>query len=578
MKKVFYVFAFLLLSPVLSQAAEVVADVDRARININESVIFSVTIKDSSGDVDVSLIKDFNVISNGSSTSVQIKNGNVSKEITYNWTLVPLRKGELKIPSLTVLSGNDKYFTKEMTIIVSEINNNARNDSKDIFLTVEVSEPNPYAGQQFICTFKLHHAVPLTDANFQQPDFKGFSAKKAGKDNQYRTVIGSREYNVIELNYVLIGSVSGKYAFGPAILSCNLVRAGQRGTRGFDSFFDDPFFGRNRLEPITLSTSPVEIDVKPLPQYSEEIPFSGLVGKFNIQAELDNEKISVGDSTTVTITVSGTGNIMDAGEPVFAIPNDFKIYKDKPEEEINLDKSGYSGKRLFRSALVPVKEGNFEIGPVQMSYFDVNNNKYEVIKTRSLNVSVKIVDKKVPAQKLLSEESNKLSQFAKEDVKIIGRDILPIKEDLDAVKTRSILSFPFFLISLTIPFLFFLSFRIYFLFSNKSLDDKKVMANRANISLKNAKNGKLTTEEFLSHLYLAMVSAIFSKAAARGESLTYSEALNILTKSGCSEEIVDASVEIFKKIETARFGGRVISKEEKDKLLSELKRIIRKLL
>ena len=104
------------------------------------------------------------------------------------------------------------------------------------------------------------------------------------------------------------------------------------------------------------------------------------------------------------------------------------------------------------------------------------------------------------------------------------------------------------------------------------------MANRANISLKNAQKGKLTTEEFLSHLYLAMVSAIFSKAAARGESLTYSEALNILTKSGFSEEIVDAAVEIFKKIETARFGGRVISKEEKDKLLSELKRIIRRLL
>ena len=66
------------------------------------------------------------------------------------------------------------------------------------------------------------------------------------------------------------------------------------------------------LKHFKLATSPVTLNVRPLPASREPADFSGLVGKFRVSASLSKSSLPVGDSTTLSVVVEGEGNIRDA--------------------------------------------------------------------------------------------------------------------------------------------------------------------------------------------------------------------------------------------------------------------------
>ena len=72
------VFAVLNLC-VSVHATEIQAGVDRTQMGSGESLELTVSVKDGEGSVDISPIRDFKVMSGGTSTSVQIINGRMSK-------------------------------------------------------------------------------------------------------------------------------------------------------------------------------------------------------------------------------------------------------------------------------------------------------------------------------------------------------------------------------------------------------------------------------------------------------------------------------------------------------------------
>ena len=82
---------------------------------------------------------------------------------------------------------------------------------------------------------------------------------------------------------------------------------------------------------------------------------------------------------------------------------------------------------------------------------------------------------------------------------------------------------------------------------------------------------------FLSCLYVALVSAVLSKAGMKGESLTYKEVENILKSGGYPEETASAAANLLEKIESAKFGGVDLDGPGRDGLLSEMKRMVEEL-
>ena len=300
----------------------------------------------------------------------------------------PKKNGQLKIPPLKVSTDDGDMLTKEIIVNVSQTSADT-NEDRDVFVRATISEESPYEGQQIIYTFKVFHGVQITNAQLiQEPGFEGFSAKKIGEDKSYKTVLSGRGYGVIERNYVLVPLKAGSLTIEPVILKCDLLKPGRSRGRSFDPFFDDPFFGRTNLETKTFATSAVTVIVKALPPYTFNIPFSGLVGNFEFEVQVDKKQMKVGDSVTLSLVVKGNGNIMDSEEPSVAIPDSFKMYKDNPEDDVHLDEGGYSGKKIFRMALVPVVPGQVDLGPIEYSFFNVEKDRYELFRTPIISMRV----------------------------------------------------------------------------------------------------------------------------------------------------------------------------------------------
>ena len=261
------------------------ARADRTRIAAGESLRLSVTIQGGPGEVDLSGLDDFDVVSKGSSTNIQVINGRFSKEIRYDYTLVPKKTGQLTIPALGVETDEGVIKTRPIAIHVTDTPQKG-DDRADIFVQAEVSNPKPFAGQQLIYRFRFFNAVQVADgARFQQPDFTGFSVKKVEKEKVFQKEIKGRTYQVTELSFVLIPLESGDITIDPSVLQCQVFAKSTRRDplSRFSPFFDDRFFARHQAITRTFRTPPVPIRVRPLPPVPADMNFSGLVGQFPSQ-------------------------------------------------------------------------------------------------------------------------------------------------------------------------------------------------------------------------------------------------------------------------------------------------------
>ena len=584
MKQTALVICVIILFPLQALASGVQAFVDRTRTTLNESIHLTVSVDGGNGSVDVSPIKDFQVLSEGTSSSVQIINSRISRKSSHDYTLIPLKQGRLRIPPLSVSVKGKLFQTQEIIVTVTKNPHQQPTALEDIFVRASVSEKNPYVGQQIAYTFKLYHRVRIENAKLvQEPSFSGFTAKKIDQDKTFQTIINGREFEVTQVTYILTPTASGPRTIEPAILSLDVVQNPQRrSVNPFDSFFNhsffnDPFFGNPALTPETLQTDPVSLNILPLPPDAGPGLFSGLVGRFSLHGELEKNKINAGDSTTLSVTVEGTGNIMDASAPKVNLPESFKVYPDKPTQDIHSNAEGYSGTKVFRYALVPVKKGDFSIAPVRLKYFDIASKRYVTLSTTPF-----------PLKVLASKEGNKLEMYSapakplqpqksfKKKVAFIGHDILPIKDSSDVLNYRRSLSLFFFLLYIGAPILLFLGVKLFLAFFVKSDDAATVMARKAQESLKTADDSP-DDDIFLSALYRSLIYAIFSTARLKGESLTYAEAEKLLTSNGTGADIAAEASSLLNQIESARYGGMNLESSEKKDLFPRTQKVVRRL-
>ncbi|SLM30538.1 conserved membrane hypothetical protein [Desulfamplus magnetovallimortis] len=577
-----------LLMPLNLFAFSVTAQVDRNRISINDSVVLKVVFNDGEGEVDTSVIKDFRIIGRSSSSNISIVNGKYSKSITAIYQLLPKRQGKLLIPPLKIVHEKNIYTTNPITIEVLA-GNVTSGASKDIFVEAGISDTSLFIGQQAVYQLRLYSAVRYSNAALQQPSFKGFTAKEAGSRKNYQETINGRVYNVIAINYVLIPEVAGEMEIEPAVITCEVAVKG----RGRDPF-DDPFFSNNffsfgRTEPRRVATLPISVKVEPLPPYTDSnVLFSGVVGKIDVSAELDRSHIKVGESVTLTITLSGEGNLMDAPVPDITLGSELKVYEDSPVEEIELTPDGYVGKKVFKKAIVPLKQGTYSVEPVDLSFFSVEDRQYKVVTTSPLTIDVEPEDINSGiagnsngnnfSDSINSSMEDKFSSglaMERKSVEFTGKDILSLKEDNDVWRSKKRLPISIFVMLFFLPCLLFYFVKMLSLFFKKEISVSTALNRKTDDYLAHAKkmlvfqqkesagdnrrsvaDGNDNGGDFFKALHGAIVAKVLSRVGTRGESLTFSEVEKILIDTGAPSDLSDNVNSLIAEIESARYGGK----------------------
>jgi tetratricopeptide (TPR) repeat protein len=574
MKRLLFFALILVVIPVQVFGFTATARVDRSRISEGESLTLRVVVQGGEAAVDTSVITDFKVVPRGTSTSVRILNGEYSKSVTHQYVLLPLEQGGLTIPPLPVTLDGELTHTRAINI---QVGKRAATDDRagDVFARATLSHGTQVPGQQAIYTFRLYSAVQISNARLQQPRFNGFSAKEAGKRESYGKVINGRSYEVTRISYVLMAEKEGDVEIEPAVVTCDLPVADSRDPLG-DPFFGNRFFSMGRQETRRFATESFKVKINPMPAYQGPGRFSGLVGRFSLGAGLDRDTVTSGESVTLTLTVSGTGNIMDAQAPEIRVPDSFKTYDDIPEEKITLTRDGFQGDKVFKRALVPVAPGSFVLEPVELCYFNTDTGGYETVSTPSLKLSVKPSGKNgTPLQPPVADGGK--AGVAKQAVEFTGDDILALKEGVSVLVLHREIPLFFFLTILALLSGLLLVFKAVMLLGKKEESASSLMEKRAKHCLKMAESKNVSQEDFFRNLYTALVSRVLARASVSGETITAREVSDILSEAGHGEEEIEEATAMLNDIESARYGGASFDRAMKNDLLKRAKRVVKTL-
>ncbi len=426
-------FVILTFLALLCQGAEakeisVTASVDRNRVTTEDMVLLTITVSGASKAAEPELpgLPDFEVTSRGSSSRVQIINGAYSSQIDYNYFLEPQKSGELTIGPATIRFKGKVYQTEPITLRVEEAAEEETGD-RELFITTEVDNPSPYVGQQVVFIFRFFRRVRVGNASLEKLDFDGLQVEDLGKEKTYTTVKDGIRYQVTEFRKVLYPVHGGPLTLPGATLKCD-VPYGR--PRQFDIFT----FGTERSRTKILRSEPISIQVRPLPEEGKPEDFTGIVGSFSLIAQIGKEAIEEGESTTLTMTVMGTGDLTGAPRPEISGLEHFKTYDDQPTLTKETRRDRILSRKVFKTALVPTQSGELTIPGVSLSFFNPEAGQYQKREAGPFTLKVRPATEKEEINLTGAAPATPI----RKQVKVVGRDILPIVTDLDTFKDRSL--------------------------------------------------------------------------------------------------------------------------------------------
>jgi hypothetical protein len=423
------------LITILLWAAAALADpaveltVDRTQAAVGEEITAQVTVTGvrSAPEPQVEGLANFDVERGGTSTQVQIINGSAAMSVAYNYLLVPKKAGTFTLGPAKVTVAGSALSSESIAIQVAAGAPQAAvaPSSRPFQVLADIDNPQAYVGQQVIYTFQFLSRGELHNAQLDLPEFKGFLKEELGKQRQYQTVKNGVRWGVTEIRFALFPTQAGDLPIEPAVLLGEALEEepGGRGGSPFDDLFDHGFFARRgRMKRVRLQSPGILVKVSELPAAGKPASFSGIVGNAAVKQTLSKDSVTVGDSVTWTVEISGEGNLRDARwEP--AVPAGFKVYDDQPAFHLRLQGNRVGGTKIFKKALVPLEAGAKELPPVEVSYFDPEKRAYRTVKTESARLQV------APGQGV----SGPALPAARQAVTVRGEDILAPRWQLSEV-------------------------------------------------------------------------------------------------------------------------------------------------
>lgn len=368
--------SLFLLLPALIFSGEFSAAVDRTQINVGESFILNLTLKDSSPKKHPSLEElksSFSIASQQQSHHTQILNGHLSSNKTWKLTLIPLKEGELTLPAISVETSEGVLTTSPIKITVSKgaIGSSNGAESSGISLIVETDQLNPFKNEPFIVKTKLTTKRNLANIKMDKFAVDDAIVEPASDPKIYQKVIDGVNAAVIEFAHLVTPLKEGVLTIPPALIQGTMLM--RKNPRNADPFF--MLQGFEQLEPFAMATPALEIEVKsPIPEVSPWLPAKSV----KIEEVWDDSQIlRVGEPFTRGLKIVAEGvtsnqlpNLNDLQKKGI-----FKIYADKPETGDEIGGNFIKSFRKEQFTYIPQQSGEIALPEISISWWDLNKNE-----------------------------------------------------------------------------------------------------------------------------------------------------------------------------------------------------------
>jgi hypothetical protein len=453
----------------LASDEKVSMSVSQKEILLGDSVILTITVEgiDNPQTPELPEIPDFDVKFRGvrqesfSSMTVivngrQIKNEQSGGGYKFDFELMPKSTGLFTVPELPILINGKRYTTQ-----VFQVNVLDQSEKRgDIFIDVHVDKTEAYLGEKILVTFKWYFSKDIGNYRINIPwleSIKNFLVMdpELDKDRSYQRLIVNgdkqiaaiksrefykgQEYMVVSFQKVLTPIAAGTYTLEPVFLKCDVVTGYRRSRRSlfgsfFDSDFDDFFgFGRDAVtEPFATRSNEITLNVNEVPGQNKPLEYNGAVGRFIFDVDVKPCSLKVGEPITLTMKVSGSGNIEQLELPHVPDINSFKSYE--PESKVNVSQEGgeVRGEKIFEKVLIPRSAGDYEIPEITFAFFNPDTGRYQTEVRGPFNIHVDKAEKEEEVRVIaITPEGTESSP--KRELKVLKKDIHYIMTDIGSI-------------------------------------------------------------------------------------------------------------------------------------------------
>ncbi|MAQ31934.1 MAG: hypothetical protein CMD26_04315 [Flavobacteriales bacterium] len=565
-----YIYIFFSIT-LFSQEFEVV--VSDNKVSLSESFEISFVLKNSGKNFTPPPFTEFKIIRGPSkSSSTSIVNGEMSQKISYTYILKPKKVGVFTILPASIKSKGKTIGTRPVTIQVQKNSTDKKQNtpynivSRKVHLNVTANKTTCYVGEPIVLTYTLYFNLNIGSVSqnpIQYGDFwvNNIEVDSSTKKQQFK---GENYNSAVIKQVVLIPRKSGEQIITP--LSLDLIASIPTNRRDFFNM------SINQQVDYTAQSKKMSINVLDLPELGRPDNFSGAIGDFSIEVDLDKDSIGVNESSTFTVKVSGSGNLTIVNSPEVQFDSEIEVFEPNNLDNININYRGVRGYKKDEYLIVPRYKGVYNLNPISFNFFNPKIKKYITLNSDAKRITV--------GGDQVGEKSYTLENVSKEKIDLINEDIKFIK-----FSNTSFLTQKKFLASIVFYVLIFVGFLIIFLafllkkshldfyllftknYSKKSLDQ----LDKLNLLLLSKQYEKLQSE--LLSILLIYVSSKFSIVKAE---LSLEKINNILIKKNLSNEIISDFIAQVQYLEKCKYSPHQDDQTNKE-LIVKARDIINKI-
>lgn len=548
----------------------------------NFRVVFSLNAQGT--EFEAPSFSGFTVVGGPSqSTSTSIINGKMSMKQSWTYVLRASNRGEFFIGPATVKSDGKTVKSNRIKVKVSEPSQAEKQRRKaeaqkekqlqdqaekvisdNLYMKIKISKSKAAIGEQILATYELYANEDLNivqlDLN-DLPNFNGFWTQEFDQEPRWERTIenGVRFKKAVIKQVLLYPQQSGKLTLDPMTWDAVVRLRTQGGRRRRRSIFDD-FFDRGSYRDFnyTVSSGSRSIEITDLPE-PKPLTFFGAVGQYEMETWLDKTKVKAGETITLKVKLSGSGNMKLLLPPELDLPPGFELFEPKMTDNARSTTAGTSGNIIFEYLMIPRNEGEFKIPAFEYSYYDPAANKYKTLSSDEYKVQVEKGDG--------TQDQTVITGVNKENIQYLGKDIRFIKAKSDFTKGNFV-----FLTSIWYWFIILLGFLILILLIlyKRKTDDEKV--NQVRLKTRKAKkiarkrlaNAKQyldnnDNDKFFEEMVKALWGYISDKLSIPASELSKESVSEKLENKGVN---LKTSSEILELIETCEFARYAPSSSE----------------
>ncbi|MCB9080489.1 MAG: protein BatD [Lewinellaceae bacterium] len=341
--------------------------------------------------------RDFIVLAGPSrSMSTTVINGQMASEMAFSYSLQPRRVGTFTLGAASIKVNGRTYTSNRLRIEVLAGGVRQEDAKEEYFVRAILSTEEAFIGQQIRLDYKLFTTREIQNYNIvEESDYVGFYAEDIKRPDSRirREIIKGREYYTRVLRSIaLYPQQAGKLTIEPAIMQLGVVVEDPRRSGGI-------FFG-NDVRRVPVRTDPVSVTVKPLAG-TPPASFQGGVGQFTLNSSISRTELSTDDAVSLTLVITGDGDLKRIAPPKLNLPASFEIYEPKVTEvDLGEAESLRIGQKSFEYLILPKEPGAFTLEPA-FTCFSPDSNRFVTLRNNAYTLQVR------PGTKSNASDQNK---------------------------------------------------------------------------------------------------------------------------------------------------------------------------